>query len=746
MEELMDVTFESGRLPDGWLAQERRHGFERGALRSGGATLLDIPLPEGSWRRWRVEAEVEPLEGATVVCSDHLYSLVTDLKRGTHRIAFYSMASLTTAEKPVPDSPARHRVVFELGDGPLRVLVDGQEVVAAEDPQPAPPGGLVRLEFWDDCLVHRVRVSGERAAVASSPLPARRSQADLWLEVNVDLPDDLLYAAFDRSMFDQMFAEFRRWGVRRCHWIYYGGVRNGWWNSCVRDISDRNYQRTVENVGDDFAAAVRTAHAHGIELHGLIKPFDMGFFESYGEGTAGARTKGKLDRIGGPIGWIADFPAQHRELMMSRQPGVFGPAENEVFTRIDLVKGDDSPAVFTVNDLQLWVSDDNATYRPHDGEITREEVVEDYPVWEHTSSGGRRTGESRRSRVMRLGGLSLKCKYFALTIDSRACSFVNDLINLVHVFGEQGEERRLTYGVMRREADITVEHAWIVDHNPDFWKSGIEFDRFPGTPSAVFPGFDAIRARHALDGGDGVLAIARGKDRDPVAMLSPAFPEVRQWWLSWVRDCLEAGADGVELRVRNHHSPHAWAEFGFEQPIVDAFRERYGVDLLSTDDFDKAAWRRLRGEAYTEFYREARQLAQSYGKPLGLHISPTLAMAPDQGAPMEIHCDWRRWLEEGLADSITMKEIWPRTRLAEEVMAYTRPRGLPVVFCPYANNLWNVAGGEAVVADWIRLAREGGFDGYQFYECSAVVRATPEGRIVMEQPALAELLSREFAR
>ena len=114
---------------------------------------------------------------------------------------------------------------------------------------------------------------------------------------------------------------------------------------------------------------------------------------------------------------------------------------------------------------------------------------------------------------------------------------------------------------------------------------------------------------------------------------------------------------------------------------------------------------------------------------------------------MDIHCDWRAWLDEGLADSVTLKEIWPRTRFAEEILAHTRPRGIPVIFCPYANAryLWQPgAPGVAVCADWIRLAREGGFDGYQFYECAAVVRATPGGDVVMEQPALRDLFRQEF--
>src|SRR5262249_46085303 len=142
----------------------------------------------------------------------------------------------------------------------------------------------------------------------------------------------------------------------------------------------------------------------------------------------------------------------------------------------------------------------------------------------------------------------------------------------------------------------------------DFRQTGVEFNATPGFCSAIFPGYDFIRESWSFDSRDGILAIARGKDSGPIAVLSPSFPETPEWWLSWLRECFEAGADGIELRVRNHNHDFAWAEYGFERPVRDEFLKRHGVDIWETDDFDKAAWRRLRGEAYTEFCREAKKL------------------------------------------------------------------------------------------------------------------------------------------
>jgi hypothetical protein len=389
--------------------------------------------------------------------------------------------------------------------------------------------------------------------------------------------------------------------------------------------------------------------------------------------------------------------------------------------------------------VALCVSDDNSTYRPYEGPIRLEEAIEDYVVWEHTASGGRPTNETRRCRVMRLSGLRIDQPYFAVSVPGRGRSFSNALVNLIHVFGPAGEERRLTYGLVPRNFQHLGDHA----RQGDFRSLGVEFDVAPASaPSAVYPGYDFVRFPRAIDTGDGFVAVARGKEPGPIAALSPSFQASRDFWLGWLRDALDAGADGIELRVRSHNYCMAWGEFGFEPPVVDAFRERYGVDLLATDDFDRAAWRRLRGEGYTQLVRQAHELAVSYGRPMGVHISPTLEMDPTIGAAMDIHWDWRNWLDAGLADRVTMKEVWPDTRLGREVLSRTRQLGIPTIFSPFALTLFRGPNGPASVEQLIRLAREHGCDGYQLYESCSVMRASRDGRVTLQHPAIRDVFRR----
>ena len=747
MRELKAYSFENGTFPTDWLVETNHHAFEQGALRSGLATQAKIPLPGNGWDALRIEAEVTPLDGAVVEAGwDRFGGLVTVKTDRTprHRVRATTRGALAESSRPVAEKDGPCVVAFELTHEKIRALGRGEVLVEADMPANADPFfGLVQVGFWDDCLVHAVRICGEgERAEPVYDVPAKKAD-DFFLEVGVDFNDDLRHAAFTPDMFDQLFREFKSWGVRRCHWIYWGGTKHGLWPGGTDEVNEA-VAKTVAASGEIFPAVVRAAHANGIEIYGLIKPFDMGFWKSLAEGSPEAAAKGKAPRIGGPVSRIADFPARHPEYLMARKPGAWGEPDNESFTRIDLVKEDDGPCDFGASDIGLYASDDNAAYRRVEGAKV-EETVEDYPLWEHTSSGGRPAGRARRARVFRLTGFDLPSKYLAVTTKGRRRSFYNRFIDLIHVFGEKGEERRVSYALAARHGRSRPQGANSVIEPTDFRERGAEFDVVTGgNPTASCVGYDAIADYHAFDSGQGFIGVARGKERSTVATLSPSFPQARAWWLEWVRDCLQAGADGIQLRVRNHHSPFAWNEFGFEPPVVEAFRERCGVDLAATDDFDKEAWRRMRGEAYTQFYREASALTREYGKPLGLHVSITMNMEPAEGAAMGIHWDWRTWLKEGLADRVTLKEVWPGSRQEQEIQSYARPRGIPTVFCPYANTLWSVPGGERIVRDRIRAAKAAGHDGFQYYECASVVRGQADGRVVMDQPALREVFQTFF--
>jgi hypothetical protein len=750
MQQLFATTFESGCVPEAWKPKACYATVTDGVLHCGRVAAPEFLLPGHGWHRIRVETLIEPGAHSEVQFGDARCELAMGVPGKHHAARTHGAMRLATSHTDVPAIDGRRRVVFEFDRGHWRSAVDDVEVLSYQAPSETILAGLVTLTFAGDCAVHSVHIHG--ADEVAQPLhryPPRKTD-DFFLEMAIDIPDDMSYAPYTLDMLDELFAEYARWGVRRCHCIYEGHARRNW----IRYFPDpcyTNYLKTLDNFGGEmFDTMVKAGHAHGIEMYGVFKPFEMAYMlHTFGTGTEEAETYGRFSRIGGVIRRAPEDAIEQRELMSCRKPGAHGPAANDVFTRIDLVSDRVEPAAFGVGDVQIFVSDDNNTYRVYDGPVAIGETVEDYPVYAPTGSGPRPTGAVCPSRVMRFTDLEIRSPFLALAVPGNGVTFGNALGHLVHVFGPQGEEHCVTLGIVPRAGKISYDIGTATSndsHGLDFCRHGIEFDNVEGTPSACLTGYDGIREWFALDGRHGFIGIARGKDETTVGVASPWFEGTRRWWLGWVQEILDAGADGVELRMRHHHTHLSWIEFGFEKPLRDAFLERHGIDIWETDDFDLAAWRRLRGEAYTQFYREASALVRGSGRKLGLHISRTMDIEPERGAAMEMHFDWRTWLDENLADSVTMKEVWPRTPMAEEVLAHARPHGTPLVFSPFANNIWRQPGGAEVCANRIRQARDGGFDGFQYYENCAIVQPRPDGRIEVVHPEIVDVFQREFVR
>jgi hypothetical protein len=107
-----------------------------------------------------------------------------------------------------------------------------------------------------------------------------------------------------------------------------------------------------------------------------------------------------------------------------------------------------------------------------------------------------------------------------------------------------------------------------------------------------------------------------------------AFPEVRKYKLALVRELLENyEIDGLfldwmrtgDVRDDPQQDEDGVADFGYEEPLVASFKEKYGVDphAIPNDDERWVAWR---AQPQTEFMREARKLMKSLKPELPLAV------------------------------------------------------------------------------------------------------------------------------
>ncbi|MCB1124325.1 MAG: hypothetical protein KJT03_22425, partial [Verrucomicrobiae bacterium] len=140
----------------------------------------------------------------------------------------------------------------------------------------------------------------------------------------------------------------------------------------------------------------------------------------------------------------------------------------------------------------------------------------------------------------------------------------------------------------------------------------------------------------------------RDKLGRPTTGLSLAYPEVRNYWLSLLRETLEYGIDGIQLHL-NRSNPFVM----YEKPLVQAFQEKHGEDPRALPESDPR-YVQLQCDFTTQFVREVKSLVDEkperelavtfYGEP---HKYDRLR---DNFHPTRYGCDIETWIQENLVD------------------------------------------------------------------------------------------------
>jgi uncharacterized lipoprotein YddW (UPF0748 family) len=141
----------------------------------------------------------------------------------------------------------------------------------------------------------------------------------------------------------------------------------------------------------------------------------------------------------------------------------------------------------------------------------------------------------------------------------------------------------------------------------------------------------------------------RDRDGTTVSNLSIAYPEVRQYWLSLLRETLAYGVDGVHLHL-NRSVPFVL----YEEPVTREFKIKYNEDprkLLAQDP----RWIAHAAGFLTTFVREVRKLLdETPGRQLGVTVfGPTRELTHNDVFKLKSQaCDVDTWLKERLVDYV----------------------------------------------------------------------------------------------
>jgi hypothetical protein len=599
-----------------------------------------------------------------------------------------------------------------------------------------------------------------------APLPRSAAGGRFTLSATVDFHSDIAYQGVHTlAQLDAMMSFLRDIGVRRLYWLYYGDIEpTSELYSPIFD-SEPHGPETIALLGEPLRAAVPLAHRYGLEICGVLKPFHGGSTITSAEGAHGAAF-GPIPRIGGRL-WDTDaYLVREPSLRIARRPEPRAQGDaTETSARIAeirLVKADDTATRIQREHLEIWSSPDNRRYRRRDIPFTLQEEVRPATSHVYDYYGRLLTRAGDPVRILRLALPDhLDDPFVLLTTTFREgpSDFRNSAIAMVEAVGL--DRRTLPIVVATRSATARSTR--------DFRTSGLEFDCGYG-PFPIDLDIDNAASQETWSVPQGgCVAFAVGKNAFLAGAPCESEHEVRRIWLRRLRRMIEAGVDGVDVRVSAHGSltdePTA---YGFNPVVLDAYRERFGSDPdESAGDMERLA--SVRGAAYTQFLRAARAMLIAAHVPMQVHLhTEAFRPAPPHGAlmgfPANLRFDWPGWLDAKLADAATLRTSWYEAMGPRENVDLPALLRDPVVkdtmdlagrhHIPLYLNRYAMAGGVIVTGerqdrylDDLEVAyHEPRLAGFDVYEVFTLMRPTSDGLSVEPIGDFAERLKRQVRR
>ena len=510
--------------------------------------------------------------------------------------------------------------------------------------------------------------------------------------------------------------------------VYFVAATNGFGMSCWPKWSDSanryisGYTFVQQNAKalrmDANRLYITACKNEGMEAYVVYKPYEGGGTQSVPEGVeklSETVSNAWISTLGGTIYHTDPFIAEHPEYRIQRKQDTELHEELPVTSiEIDFLLSSysagsslsssgvtQSVVEAAAGNYTLWVSDTNGAYKPYEGSTScRFEAV----TRETFDMSGVSLG-SKKYVTMKITGLSVpytEAKYFAVTFEDSQKLHTIPYGSFTLYSGTTVLSSTVTSFCRypANKSDTPANYDWgneaskplsgsliggikvASDGSVTGVKKGTaqlngaqDFHRWGFSFGWVYDGEFAFYANSAVYG------IARGTIEYVPGGLCEAYQEVRDYWLSQVKQYLDYGADGIDIRPQSHSTMAIdYTNYGYNQPIADRYKELYGVDIQTSEaDFLKIAL--IRGEFFTEFLKAASELTHSYDAIFSTHLvasyeTPMLSTKVfyvGHFTDPKLIPDWKTVVD--LCDEITIKDNTYGTynaNLAKQIRKYAK--------------------------------------------------------------------------
>lgn len=551
------------------------------------------------------------------------------------------------------------------------------------------------------------------------------------LYVTYDWPDEMMGGPYDAATLEREFRYLKAKGVSRIYWIDYpswtdagpdeDGMVHMW---ADRKPMAENMRKTRAALGEDpFFFASKLAHRLGLEFYSVVKPYDLHTGTPRAVPPEGCRFAG-IPVIGGKLYPSDVFVRRHPEFGFRRNPAWTTAPYDAELKKVTVFTGSDEPFPFAAGEAELYTSLDNLTYSKVAAKASARLV--ERPNYEWTPAGKAAVAGTEKVWALEFTGIPGKARYAAVKFPKwdGHWRFRNARFLAFEVEDAKGPVAT-TFSQVPRGLNAGVSKA------RDFRTNGLEF--FHDGGSACWSDASEYMEMPFAIGPGGVFGFGVGQGAYRPDMLDPSHPEVQDHFVDFfVKRALAADADGVDVRLANHHCCQEWMAYAYAEPVLKTFRARFGREPKA-DAADYERIRRIRGEGHTAFLRKAAALLHAKGKKLHHHFEARMISEPDVDTYDQIHWDWRTWIDEGIVDGLSAKYVGAfNYRFDREVLPRARAKGLEVnmISFPADPRLCNepaILRAPEIAGNVWDLCRLGGFDALNVYETWVYLRTTPKG-------------------
>lgn len=478
---------------------------------------------------------------------------------------------------------------------------------------------------------------------------------------------------------------------------------------CSAPIASRDgkLKANLLNCGGNILLQyVKIGHKLGLEMIAIYKPYEGGGGLTIPEGETADNSNWYEDVVGGRRVYFDNFITKHPEMRLVRRDNadvtdgkITGIEAVFMLDGVAQLKNKDVRTTYSARtaaeigtpQVTLYGSKTNYTYQKYEGSFDTSWTVEKRNVYD---ANGLLKYENASVYVLRITGFDFEegTDYIAMTFpDAVREKLLTIPFSMISLYSG---DTKLTTSVatyarnsIATFGDEPYSKVWGYEEEPKL-SGSYPLEKF----LSFFTnwGWEFEYAGSGLSG-EGWLqgnayCMAKGKCQYVAGTLCEGYAEVRAHWLDYVKYLSDkCGFDGVEIRLLGHSSFISDPiHYGYNEPIVQKYKERYGVDLSSpgvevTEEMYVNIMK-IRGEFFEMFLKEASDYLHSKNKVFFMHLMAAYADESKWGLYTyslnelcsayrpKILLDWKKCVD--MSDEISMKDY--------HYNAYDANYGLPI--------------------------------------------------------------------